>query len=141
MRLIDDHQEIIRKIVQKRTGRFPGSRSCQMAGIVLDSGAEPSFPHHFHVKIRPFRNPLRLQKLILALKKSDLLLHLRQDILGGNHHLFLRHHIMGGRKNRHMPQLRFHLAGQRINLHDPIYLIAEKLNPVSLASRIRGKYL
>ena len=70
MRLIDDHQEIIRKIVQKRTGRLPGSRSCQMAGIVLDSRAEPSFPHHFHVKIRPFRNPLRLQKLILALKKA-----------------------------------------------------------------------
>ena len=39
-----------------------------------------------------------------------------------------------------MFQLRFHLSGQRLDLHDPVHLVPEELDPVRLVSRISRKY-
>ena len=51
MRLIDNNQELLRKIVNQRTGRLPGQGTGQMAGIVFNSGTESRLPHHLHIKI------------------------------------------------------------------------------------------
>ena len=116
MGLVNDNKEILREVVQKRAGRLPRLSKGQVAGIVLDPGTESRLPHHLHVKIGPFCDPLGLQKLILALKECHLFLHLRQDIFCRSHHFFLGHHIVGGRKNRHVAQLGLHLPGQRVDL-------------------------
>ena len=81
-----------------------------MPGVVLNTGTKTSLPHHLHVKIRALRDSLRFQQLIFTLKKRNLLLKFGQDILSGLHHLFLRDHVMGSRKDSDMTQLRFYLA-------------------------------
>ena len=140
MGLINNHQKILREIIQQRTGRFTGSCSGQMSGIVLNSRAKTSFPHHFHVKIGPFRNSLGLQQLILALKISHLLFHLRKNIFRCLHHFFFGNHVMRSRENGHMAQLSLHLTGQYIDFCDPVHLIAEEFDPVSFASGISRKH-
>ena len=49
---------------------LPVSSQCQMTGIILDTGTEAGFLHHFHIKIRPLRDSLCLQKLIFTLKNT-----------------------------------------------------------------------
>ena len=140
MGLVHDDQEIIREIVEQRTRRLSRCRSHKMTGIVLDSRTEACLSHHLHIKICPFRDSLCLQKLVLTLKKGYLFFHFRKDIFRCPHHLFFRYNIVGRREDRHMFQLRFHLSGQRLDLHDPVHLVPEELDPVRLASRISRKY-
>ena len=134
--LIDDQQEFLGEIVHQGTGRIPRLREVQLPGIVLDAGAESRLPHHLHVKVGPLRNSLGLNQLVLALEIGHLLLHLLQNILRGQHHLLLRHHIVGSREDGHMAEDRPDLSGQGIDLRDPVDLIAEKLDPVGRAAGI-----
>ena len=140
MGLVHDDQKIIRKIVEQRTRWLPRCGTHEMAGIVLDPGAESSLPHHLHVKVCPLSDPLCLQELILTFKEGYLLLHLCKNILSRTHHLFLRNDIVGCREDRHMFQLCLHLSGQRLDLHDPVHLVPEELDPVRLTSGVCRKY-
>ena len=46
--------------------RLPRLQSCQMSGIVLNSGTKSRFPHHLDIKVCSLGNPLCFQKLVLA---------------------------------------------------------------------------
>ena len=104
MGLVHDDQKIIREKVQQRHGRLSRRGAVQVAGIVLDPGAEARFPQHLDVKIRPFRDPLRLDQLILPPEVADPLLQLLFYIITGNVDLILGNHIMRRRKDRDMLQ-------------------------------------
>ena len=88
MGLVHNDQKIIGEVINQRTWRLSRQGPGQMSGIVLNSGAEPCLPHHFHIKIRPLRDSLGLQQFVLALKISHLLLQLRKNRLSRKLHLF-----------------------------------------------------
>ena len=132
MRLVDNDEKIIRKVINQSVRRFPRFASCQMSGIILNPGAEAGLPHHLHIKICPLGDTLGLQQLILAFKISHLLFHLLQDLFGRLLHPLLGNHVVGGRKDGHMAQLGFRLSCEGINLGDPLHLVPEKLYPVGL---------
>ena len=68
MRLIHDQQEIIREEINECHRRLPRLREIQMSRIILNSRAETGLTHHLDIKIRPLRDALRLDQLIVLLK-------------------------------------------------------------------------
>ena len=112
-----------------------------MSGIIFDSRAEARLSQHFHIKICPLGNALGLNELVLSLEEAHLLLHFLFYIIAGGPDLFLRHHIMGGRKYGNMIQLCMHPAGQRLHLCDPVDLIAEKFHPDKIVSPLGRTHL
>ena len=141
MGLVNDDQKIIREVIQQRTWRFPRFSKSQVSRIVLDTGTKTGLPHHLHIKIRTLRNSLCLQKLVIGLKISHLLLQLFQNILRRSHHLLFWHYIMGRREDCHVAKLRLYLSRQRVDLRNSIHLIAKEFNAIRLASGIRRKDL
>ena len=51
--LVNNHQKIIRKIIQKRVRRLALCKPCQMTGIILNPGTKARLPKHLNIKIRP----------------------------------------------------------------------------------------
>ena len=129
MGLIDDDKKIVREEIHQRIGRHPRSQPRQMSGIILNTGTKARFLHHFNIKIRPFCNSLRLQKLVLALKVADLLFQLLLDMDRCLFDLFHGSYIMGSREDRCMFQRPLYRSHKRIDLRDPVDLIPEKFHP------------
>ena len=112
-----------------------------MPRIVLNSGAEACLPHHLYVKIGSLCYSLSLYQLVLAFKILHTLIKLFLYIEAGLIYLLLRNYIVGCRENHRMLKRALYLAGQHINLHYPIYLITEKLNPDCCIIGICRKYI
>ena len=125
VRLVDNDQEIPVKEIHQGQGRFAGLHKVQMAGIVLNAGAEACLPHHFDIKVGPFGDSLGLQQLILALEIEDPLLQFLFDVVAGPVDLFLGDHIVGGRIDHDVLQGRVQAAGQLVHLADPVDLVPE----------------
>ena len=136
MGLIHDDQEIIREEIQQRHGRLSRRGSVQMPGIVFNAGTEARLPQHLNVKIRPLRNPLSLQQLVLALEIPDSLLQLLFYIFTGNVDFILRNHIMRRRENGHMLQRGNEPSAQRIHLGDPIDFVPEEFHPDQIVAAL-----
>ena len=64
-----------------------------------------------------------------ASSSADALLHLRLDVDERRHELVVRRHEVGGRVDVEVLALRDQLAGQRVDLRDPLDLVAEELHP------------
>ncbi len=60
---------------------------------------------------------------------GDPLLHLRVDLVDRQQQLVARRDVVGGRVEVHLAPLGEHLAGERVDLHDPLDLVAEQLHP------------
>ena len=99
-----------------------------MSGIVLDSGTETGFLHHFHVKVGTLCNSLSLDQLVLTFEISHLLLHFFQDCICRTADLLLWYYIMRRRKNSRMAFHAFDLTGKHIDICDPLNLISEKFH-------------
>ena len=64
--LIHNNQIIIREIIHQCIWRSSRFQSGKVSGIVLNTTAKSRLFQHLDIKIRPFCNPLRFQKLVLA---------------------------------------------------------------------------
>ena len=111
-----------------------------MPGIIFYAGTKTCLPKHFDVKVGSLRDPLRLQKLVLALKKPDPLVQLLLNHLAGSANLLRRNYIMGSGEYHHMFQNRMHLSRQGIGLRNPIYLVPEKFHADQIVSTLRRTY-
>ena len=127
--LIDNDQIIISEIVHQRIRRLPRFQPGQMAGIVFNPGAEPGLFHHLNVEIGSLIDPLGLQKLVLAFEILHLLFQLCLNVFGRLQNPLHGHHIVGSGIKRDMIQLSLDFPGERVDLHNPVNLIPEKLHP------------
>ena len=128
MGLVYNNKEVILKVIHQGKRRLTFRHAVEVAGIVLNTGAEPGLPQHLDIKIRPLRDALRLQKLVLSLKIFHPLRQFLLNLYAGNINLLLRYDIVRCRIDHHMLQRGMYLSRQRIRLRDPVYLIPEKLN-------------
>ena len=110
-----------------------------MPRVILDAGAYAGLPQHLHIEVRPLRDPLCLEKLVLGLKVIYPLLQLLQDIIAGETQLLRGDDIGARRKDHDMRKLRLRLPAQRVDDPDPVDLIAEEFDPVGLLSLGCGK--
>ena len=100
--LIDHHDKIIREVIDQRVRRLPRRKPCQMPGIVLDPGTESRLFEHFYIKVRPLRDALRFQELVLTLEFLHALVQFFLDIMHRALDILFIHHIVGRREDCHM---------------------------------------
>ena len=85
--LVDEHEIVIRKIVQQAEGSCSRSPSIQVAGIVLDTAAIAQLTYHFQVEFGTFLQSFCLQVPARLLEKVDLpdqvILYLCDGVLQG----------------------------------------------------------
>ena len=100
-----------------------------MSRVVLDAGAEAELAHHLEVEGRPLAEPVGLEHTTLGLHLGDPLLHLGVDVDDRLAELVGRRHEVRGGVDVELLALGEHLAGQRVDLGDPLHLVAEELDP------------
>ena len=127
--LVHDQQPVRREVVEQRprprAGRAPG----EVAAVVLDPGAVAELAHHLEVERRPLAEAGRLEDPALRLQLADPQLHLGLDVDERLLELVGRRHEVGGRVDVDVVPLGQQLAGQRVDLGDPLDLVAEELDP------------
>src|SRR3954452_8206383 len=100
-----------------------------MAGVVLDAGAVAELAHHLEVERGPLTQPRGFERPPLCLEAGDPLLHLRLDVDDRLAELVLRRDVVRRRVDVDFLPLGEELAGQRVELGDPLDLVAEELDP------------
>jgi hypothetical protein len=86
MRLVDDYQDVVGKVVDQGRGSAARGTALDVAGVVLDPVAESDLPEHLEVVFGTHAKPLGLQKLALLLQHAELLGELLFDCLDGCGH-------------------------------------------------------
>ena len=127
--LVHDQQVVGREVVDQGPRPRPSLAPGQVARVVLDPRAEADLAHHLGVELRALLQPRGLQLATLGAELRDPLLHLRLDLLDRLHQLVARRHVVGGRVDVHVGPLGQHLSGQVVDLHDPLDLVAEEVDP------------
>ena len=100
-----------------------------MARVVLDAGAVAELAHHLEVEGRALAEPGAFEGATLGLEAADALLHLGLDVDDRLLELVLRRDVVGRRVDVDLLALGQELAGQRVELGDPLDLVAEELDP------------
>ena len=99
-----------------------------MPRVVLDAGARAGLAKHLEVEVGALPQALRLEQparvfeLLHAIHKLDL------DVLDRLEELLARRHEVPRRVDVHLVSLREHLAGERVELRDPLDVVAEELD-------------
>ena len=64
--LVDEHDRIVRQVIEQRGRRFAGQTSGKMARIVLDAVAVADLFHHFEIEHGALVQALRFDQLALG---------------------------------------------------------------------------
>ena len=128
MGLIYNKKKVVFKVVHQGIRRLSRLKPGKVSGIILNTGTKTCFLHHFYIEIRSLGNSLCLDQFIFTFKIGNLFLHFFQDRIRCLLDFFLRHNIMGCRKNRRMLQFISYFACQYINFCDTVDLISEKFH-------------
>src|SRR5216683_4650116 len=81
MGLVDDHQKILRKVVDQSWRWLAPLASRKMAAVILDAVAIAQLPHHLEIEQRPLRQPLRFEQSVLRTQLGQALVELLADVL------------------------------------------------------------
>ena len=141
MALVDDHERVVRQIVDQRGGRLAGLASGQMARVILDALAEAQLGEHLQVEAGALLDALRLQQLALALEELDALAQLGLDALDRPQRRPARRHIVARRVHgvaRHLAQ---DVAGERVEQGQLFHFVVEQIDPDRHLRVLGGKHV
>ena len=138
MAFVDEHQEILREIVQKRVRRFAGLSAVEVARVVFDAAAKPDLLHHFDVVQHAGADALGFERAVGIEEHSFLHLHIRLDFLERGVHLLLPGRVVRGGEDRDVTPAGNDLAGEHVDLRDAFDLVAEKAHAKSLVRPVHG---
>ena len=130
--LVHHHQVVGREVVEQAGGPLARATAAQVAGVVLDPGAGADLEQHLDVELGARLEPLRLQQLAGRLELGQPLGQLGADEM--HRPLDLRalgDEVLGGIDGA-LLELRDRVAGERIDLADPLDLVAPQLDPDGL---------
>ena len=134
------HDEVVREVVDQRERVRARRTTFEDPRVVLDAAREPELLQHLHVVLGALADPVRLQHPALGLELRHLLLELVADLVDRPLDRRLRGHVLRGRPDREVVELREHLAGERVEVRDLLDLVAEHRDAVR-GLRIRGLHL
>ena len=129
VRLVDDHEEVVREVVEQGVGPLPGGPPVDVGAVVLDAVAEPQLADHLEVVLGAHPKSLGLQQFLLALEVGEALLEFlldRRHRPGEDH---LVGGVVGGREDHQFREFAQVLAGQGVDLGDRLDLITEQRDP------------
>ncbi len=129
MRLVHHHQVIRREVVDQAGGPLARPTPAQVPAVVLDAGAGADLEQHLDVEPGPRLEPLRLQQLARRAQLEQPLGQLGADEL----HRALDLGPLGDEVLRRVDgalvELGDGVAGERVDLADPLDLVAPELDP------------
>src|SRR5690606_25364868 len=71
VRLVDDDEEVVGKVVEQTVWRLAGLATIDVARVVLDAAAEADLLHHLEIERRAHAQPLRLEEFALTFKLTE----------------------------------------------------------------------
>ena len=107
-------------------GGEPGLAVVEDARVVLDAGGEPDLLHHLDVVLGALAQAMRLELLAGRLKRGELSVQLRADLIHGALDRLLLGHVVGGRPDGDVVDVVEDLAGQRVEVLDRLDLVPEQ---------------
>ena len=129
VRLVHHHQVIRREVVDQAGGPLARPPPAQVPAVVLDAGAGADLEQHLDVEPGPRLEPLRLQQLARRAQLEQPLGQLGADEL----HRALDLGPLGDEVLRRVDgalvELGDGVAGERVDLADPLDLVAPELDP------------
>ena len=128
MALIDEHQRILRQIIQQRRRRLARHAAGKMARVVLDAVAVADFLDHLHVEQRALMDALRFEQPALLFEQSFPALQFVLDRLNGLLEPRPRHDEVALRINGQTIEHCDFVAGQRIECAELIDFVAPELD-------------
>ena len=128
VRFVDDEQPVRREVVEQRPRPRSRLAASEVAGVVLDARAVPELAQHLEVERRALPQARGLEHPALRLELADPLLHLDLDVDDGLLELVGRRHEVGRRVDVRLLAFGQELAGERVELRDPLDLVAEELD-------------
>src|SRR5207247_8436432 len=97
--LVDDHQRVVRQIIDQGGWRLARLAPREVARVVLDALAEAKLRQHLEVEARALLDALRLDQAARLLEELDAAAQLRLDRLDGAQRGLARRHVVAGRIN------------------------------------------
>ena len=128
MRLVDDRQIVVGEVIEEGVGSVACAPSIEVSGVVLDAGAETHFTHHLQVVVGAHAEPLRLQHLPLSLQLGEPTGKLFFDPDDRLEQALPLSDVVSGREDEQFGHLIDHFTRDRVQLEDPLYLVAPELN-------------
>ena len=128
MALVDESDEIFRKIVHQTERAHPLLSAVEVARIVLDAWTISHLLNHLKVIFHPLFQPLGLHPLAVF---HQLVVPLLQVVLNHAHRFrraFLRRHKIVCRVYRNLVNLLNRRPRNRVNHRNPVHLVTEKLD-------------
>ena len=135
VRFVDEHQKILRDVIEQRWRRFAGQAAAQMTRIIFDAVAIADGAHHFDVEQGALHDALGLDKFALLLQFLFPPIQLGVDALNGALFLVLRHDVVGFGIDRDARQIFLagaDFAGERIDLPQRFDLLAPHFDAIAL---------
>ena len=122
--------EVVREVVDQGVRRAPGRAVVEDPRVVLDPRAEAELLEHLDVVLGALAQPVGLEQLAVLLEPFDPLVQLLLDLGHRSLDRLVRGHVVGSRPDGDVVDLVEHLAGERVEVLDPLDLVAEQRDPV-----------
>ena len=130
--LVEEHQSVLREVVEQGRRRFTGQAAGKVPGIVFDAVAIAHLLHNLEVKHGALAEPLGFEQLTLLPELAEPPLELIQDTLKGPLALVGGHHVVRPGVNRQPVVSPLDLAKERVDLAEGLDLLAPHCDPVSV---------
>ena len=127
---VDQHQEIVRKVIEQGSWLLTRFAVGEIATIVLDPLHETSLLEHFQIVLSALAQALRLEQFAVRLKPLLTLLILLSNPVNRLLNFLLRRCIVATRKDGKLRWLIENLASKRVDVRNPIHLIPKKFHPI-----------
>ncbi|KAF1858232.1 hypothetical protein Lal_00014732 [Lupinus albus] len=125
VRLVHEHQRVLRQVVDQRGRRFARHRAGQVARVVLDAFREADFGQHLEVEARALFEALFFQQLALLAEFFQAVAQLGLDRVDGAQHGRARRHVVRAGVHGEARDLLAHLARQRVEQLQRFDLVVE----------------
>ncbi len=141
MALVDEHKEVLRKIIEKRIRRRTRFSARKNARIVLNAFAVADSSEKLDVVHRALAYTLSLDEFSTL---GEILLpffHFADDLIDRFFHVLVRRDIMDGGKDDGIVDDPQKFSRRRVDLADTLDLVVPELDPDNKIVRRRGEYL
>ena len=128
--LVDQHQEIVRKVIEQGSWLLARFAISEVATIVFDPLHEASLLEHFQIVLSALTQALCLKQLAVRLEPLLTLLVLLPNLVNRPLNLLLRRCIVATRKDGKLRWLIENLASKRVDMRNSIHLISKKFHPI-----------